>query len=78
MRINYSQLSLRQADPTSEIPELRVGPQGIEGRAQQDRRVKSRFIGSVQPDHRLILIAEPNANQCYIGVGRRVLFMPGL
>jgi hypothetical protein len=35
---------MREADTAPEIFESSVGPQRIEGRAQQDERVESRFI----------------------------------
>ena len=72
------QLSWREADTAPEIFESSVGPQRIEGRAQQDGRFESRFIGLVQPDHRLVLIAESHIDQGDIGADRRVLIIPGL
>jgi hypothetical protein len=69
---------MREADTAPEIFESSVGPQRIEGRAQQDGRVESRFIGLVQPDHRPGMIAEPHVDQRDVGVGSRVLIMPGL
>jgi hypothetical protein len=59
--------SSREPDTTPEILESSVGPQRIEGRTQQDGWVESRFIGLVQPDHRLVLIAEPHIHQGDIG-----------
>jgi hypothetical protein len=71
-------LSRWEADTALEILESSVGPQRIKGRAQQDGRLESRFIGLVQPDHRLVLIAKSHIDQRDIGTGRRVLIMPGL
>jgi hypothetical protein len=61
-----------------EILKPHVGSKRVEGRPQQDRRFETRFIRFVQRDHRLALIAESNINQGDIGIGRRVLIMPGL
>ena len=62
----------------TEILESSVSPQRIEGRAQQDGRVESRFIGFVQPDHRLVIIAKPHIYQSDIGVDRGILIRPSL
>jgi hypothetical protein len=68
---------LREADTAQEILKPSVGSKRIEGRPQEDRRFEARFIGLVQRDHRLALIAETHINQGDIGIGRRVLIMPG-
>ena len=64
---------LREADASQEILKPSVGSERIEGRPQEDGGVEARLIGLVQPDHRLVLIAEPYIDQGNIGVGRRVL-----
>src|SRR5580700_9232493 len=48
----------RQADATRELLKARVGPERIESRPQQNARVKSLFVSSLQPIHRLISIAK--------------------
>jgi hypothetical protein len=48
---------VREADTAYEFLEPSVGSKVVERRTQQDGRVESRFIGLVQPDHRLIPIA---------------------
>jgi hypothetical protein len=56
---------------------LNVRPQRIESRAQQDGRFEARFIGPVQPDYRLVLIAESHIDQGDIGADGRILIIPG-
>src|SRR5579864_2487884 len=68
----------RKAYSAQQVLESSVGPQRIKARAQQDGRVEPRFIGLVQPVHRLVAVAEPHINQGDVGVGRRVLILPGL
>jgi len=60
---------LREADTAREILKPTIGPQGIECRTHQDGGIESRLIGLVQPDHRLVVIAEPEIDQRDTGVG---------
>jgi hypothetical protein len=70
--------SFREANTAQKLLESSVGPQRIEGRSQQNGRVESRFITLVQPDHRLVPIAQSNIDQGDVGFGRRVLLRLGL
>jgi len=56
--------------------ESSVGPQWIEGRAQQDGRLESGFITLVQPAYGLVLIAESDIRQGDIGIEGGILIMP--
>jgi hypothetical protein len=60
--------SSRKANTVQKLLESSVGPQRIEGRAQQDGCLESAFITLVQPANRLILIAEANIDQSDIGI----------
>ena len=71
-------LGLREADTAQEILKPSVGSERIEGRPQEDRGFEARFIGLVEREHRLVPIAETHINQRDIGIGRRVLIMPGV
>src|SRR4051794_26079290 len=70
--------SSREAKTAHKLLESSVGPQRIEGRAQQDGRVESRIVALVQPDHCMVLIPEAYIDQGDVGFGRRVLVMMGL
>src|ERR1700730_9976937 len=59
--------SSREANAAQKLLESSVGPQRIEGRSQQNGRVESRFITLVQPDHRLVPIAQSNiSGRCWL------------
>jgi hypothetical protein len=68
----------READSAQECVETGVGPQGIPRRAQQDGGIETGFIGLIQPDHRLVMLSEPDIDQGDIGVRRGIAIMPGL
>jgi hypothetical protein len=68
--------SSRKADTVQKLLESSVGPQRIEGRAQQDGCLESTFITLVQPANRLILIAEADIDQGDIGVEGGILIKP--
>ena len=52
-----------------EILKPRVSSERIEDRSHEDGGIESRLIGLVQPDYRLVLIAEPDIDQANTGVG---------
>src|ERR1700730_35304 len=58
--------SSREANAAQKLLESSVGLQRIEGRSQQNGRVESRFITLVQPDHRLVPIAQSNIDRAML------------
>src|ERR1700685_4607251 len=70
--------SSREANSMQKLLESSVGPQRIEGRAQQDGRLESGFITLVQPAHGLVRIAESNIDQGDIGIEGGILILPVL
>src|SRR6266516_5264420 len=70
--------SSREPDAVQEILKPSVGSERIEGRPQQDGGIESRLIGPVQPDHRLVVVAEAHKDQGNIRVRSGALARPGL
>ena len=64
---------LREADTAQEILKPQVGSERIEDRSQQDGRIESRLIGLVQPDHRLVVVAESGIDRGNIRGSRGAL-----
>src|SRR5207247_429612 len=70
--------SSREPDAVQEILKPSVGSERIEGRPQQDGGIESRLIGLVQPDHRLVVVAEAHVDQGNIRIRSGALALQGL
>jgi hypothetical protein len=75
---NVGLSSSREPDAAQKILKPRVGPERIKGRSQQDGWIESRLIGLVQPDHRLVVVAESHIDQGNIRIRWGVLALPSL
>src|SRR5260370_13063219 len=65
-----------EPDAVHEILKPSVGSERIEGRPQQDGGLESRLIGHVQPDHRLVVVAESHVDQGNIRAPSEALARP--
>src|SRR6266496_2531967 len=66
--VNVGLNSSGEPDAAQKILKPSIGPERIEGGPQEDGGVESRLIGLVQPDHRLIVVAESHIDQGNIRV----------
>src|SRR6266536_3155703 len=57
-----------ESNAAQEILKPSIRPERIEGWPQEDGGVESRLIGLVQPDHRLVVVAESHIDQGNIRV----------
>src|SRR5438067_13197178 len=70
--------STREPNAAQEILKPSVGSERIEGRPQQDGGGEPRVIGLIQPDHRLVVVAQADIGQGDIRVSSGALALQGL